>query len=197
MPPAKRWLWRSTTMPSAMETGRSSSSASTPGRVEALASEALGVADDVAEHGAGLHRDELLGVADQHQAGRRADRLEQAGHERQRHHRGLVDDDHLVGELVGCGRGGTGCGCPGSTRAGGGGWSFGRRRRQDGVADGGRHVELGGLVRAPPRCRRAAALPVGAASATRRVRPSAAACSWSRASTGRPWWSCPCRVRRR
>ena len=42
-----------------------------------------GRADDVAEHGAGLDRSQLLGVADEHQPGVGPDRLDQPGHERQ------------------------------------------------------------------------------------------------------------------
>ena len=59
-----------------------------------------GRTDDVAEDGAGLDRGQLLGVADQDQAGVGADRLEQAGHERERDHGGLVHDDHVVGQPV-------------------------------------------------------------------------------------------------
>ena len=43
---------------------------------------------------------ELVGVADQHQPRLGPHRLEQPGHHRQRHHRGLVDDDHVVREPV-------------------------------------------------------------------------------------------------
>ena len=56
--------------------------------------------DQVGEHRAGLDGGELVGVADQHQPGLRAHRLEQPGHHRQRHHRGLVDDDHVVRQPV-------------------------------------------------------------------------------------------------
>src|SRR5690606_20252739 len=55
---------------------------------------------DVAEHGAGLDRGELARVADEDQAGGGAHRVEQAGHERQAHHRALVDDHDVVGQLV-------------------------------------------------------------------------------------------------
>ena len=43
-------------------------------------------ADDVAEHGAGLDRGELAGVADEDEAGVGADGLDEAGHQRQRDH---------------------------------------------------------------------------------------------------------------
>ena len=69
----------------------------------------------------GLDRGELVGVADQHQPGVGADRLEQPRHHRQRHHRGLVDHDHVVGQPVGRGRAGTGRGCRVASRAAGAG----------------------------------------------------------------------------
>ena len=59
-----------------------------------------GRADDVAEHGAGLHRGQLLGVADQDEPGFGTHRLDQAGHHRERDHRGLVDHDHVVRQPV-------------------------------------------------------------------------------------------------
>ena len=62
---------------------------------------ALEAGDEVGEHGTGLDRRQLVGVADQHQPGVGAHRLEQPGHHRQRDHRGLVDDDHVVGQPVG------------------------------------------------------------------------------------------------
>ncbi len=43
-------------------------------------------ADDVAEHGAGLDRGELAGVADEDEAGVGADGFDEAGHQRQRDH---------------------------------------------------------------------------------------------------------------
>ena len=52
------------------------------------------------------------GIADQHHARVGADRLEQPRHQRQRHHRGLVDDHDVVRERGSAGRGGTGCGSP-------------------------------------------------------------------------------------
>ena len=54
--------------------------------------------DDVAEHRAGLDRGQLPGVADEHEPGVGAQRLDQPGHQRQRDHRGLVDDHHVVGQ---------------------------------------------------------------------------------------------------
>ena len=59
-----------------------------------------GAVDEVAEDGAGLDGGELVGVADEDEPGPLAQRLEQPGHHRQRHHRGLVDDDDLDGQPV-------------------------------------------------------------------------------------------------
>ena len=59
-----------------------------------------GRADDVAEHGAGLDRGELARVADEDQARLAADGLGEPGHQRERDHRGLVDDHDVVGEAV-------------------------------------------------------------------------------------------------
>ena len=56
--------------------------------------------DQVGQHGAGVDRAELVGVADEHQPRLGPHRLEQAGHHRQRHHRRLVDHDQVVGEAV-------------------------------------------------------------------------------------------------
>ena len=56
--------------------------------------------DDVAEDGARLDRGQLPGVADQHEPGLRPHRLHQPRHERERDHRGLVDDDDVVGQAV-------------------------------------------------------------------------------------------------
>jgi hypothetical protein len=61
---------------------------------------AAGRADDVAEHGAGLDRRQLPGVADQHEPCLRPDGLDQPRHLRERHHRGLVDDHDVVREPV-------------------------------------------------------------------------------------------------
>ncbi len=57
-------------------------------------------ADQVAEHRSGLDGGELVGVADQDQLGVGAHCFQQPGHQRQRDHRGLVDDDEVVGEVV-------------------------------------------------------------------------------------------------
>ena len=59
-----------------------------------------GRADDVAEHRAGLDRGELARVADEDQPRLAPDRLGQPGHQRERDHRGLVDDHDVVGEAV-------------------------------------------------------------------------------------------------
>ena len=56
--------------------------------------------DDVAEHGAGLDRGELARVADEDQPRLAPDGLGEAGHQRERHHRGLVDDHDVVGQSV-------------------------------------------------------------------------------------------------
>ena len=83
--------------------------------------------DQVGEHRTRLDRGELVGVADQHQPGVGAHRLEQPGHHRQRHHRGLVDHDHVV-RAAGCrGRAGTGCCCRAASRAAGAGSRPGAR----------------------------------------------------------------------
>jgi hypothetical protein len=54
----------------------------------------------VAEHRAGFHRRQLVRVSHQDQSRRRADRLQQPRRHRQRDHRRLVDDDHVVGQMV-------------------------------------------------------------------------------------------------
>ena len=56
--------------------------------------------DDVAEHRARLDRGELPGVADEDQPRLRAHRLDESGHQRQRDHRGLVDDHDVVRQPV-------------------------------------------------------------------------------------------------
>lgn len=58
-----------------------------------------GVAD-VAQHGPGLHRGELVPVPQEDESGRRRQGLHQPGHEGQRHHGGLVHHDHPVGQRV-------------------------------------------------------------------------------------------------
>jgi hypothetical protein len=54
--------------------------------------------DDVAEHGARLDRGKLSRVTDEHEPRLRPERLEQPRHQRQGHHRRLVDDHDVVGE---------------------------------------------------------------------------------------------------
>ena len=98
--PRSRPRWPSGCPPSLRGTGCPQTAAELlPGR-RAHAEPARGRADDVAEHGAGLDRGQLLGVADEDQAGVGADRLEQPGHQRERHHGGLVDHDDVVGQPV-------------------------------------------------------------------------------------------------
>ncbi|MNN04118.1 hypothetical protein D3C81_1168350 [compost metagenome] len=55
---------------------------------------------DGAEHVAGFHRRQLVGVAEQHQAGAVGDGFDQLGHQRQVDHRSFVDHDHVVGQRV-------------------------------------------------------------------------------------------------
>ena len=57
-------------------------------------------ADDVAEHGARLDRRQLARIADQDQPRGAAQGLDQARHQRQRHHRGLIDDHDVVREAL-------------------------------------------------------------------------------------------------
>ena len=59
-----------------------------------------GARDEVGEHRAGVDRGQLVGVADEHQSGVGTQRLEQPCGHRQRHHRRLVDDDHVVRQPV-------------------------------------------------------------------------------------------------
>ena len=84
--------------------------------------------DQVGQHGARLDGGELTGVADQHQPGVRTDRLEQAGHHRERDHRGLVDHDHVVRAAGWPGCAGTGCCCRAASRAAGAGSRTAGRR---------------------------------------------------------------------
>jgi hypothetical protein len=60
----------------------------------------LEAGDDVGEHSAGLDGRELAGIADEHQPGGVAQRLEQPGHLDQRDHRDLVDHHDVVGQRV-------------------------------------------------------------------------------------------------
>ncbi|KAG1317114.1 hypothetical protein G6F62_013081 [Rhizopus arrhizus] len=50
---------------------------------------------DRAEHVAGFHRRQLVGVAKQDQPGATGDRIDQLGHHRQIDHRGFVDHHHV------------------------------------------------------------------------------------------------------
>ena len=138
--------------------------------------------DDVAQDGAGLDRGQLLGVADEDQAGVGADRLDQPGHQRERDHGRLVDHDHVVGQPVQAV----------VAEAG----AVARVEAEQPVQ---RHARAARRRRSRSRPRRpawrrrpartasssrAAALPVGAARATSGGRrPAADACSSSRART--------------
>ena len=55
-----------------------------------------GRSDEISKHGACLDRRELPWIADEDQPRVATDRLEQASHQRERHHRRLVDDDDVV-----------------------------------------------------------------------------------------------------
>ncbi len=57
-------------------------------------------ADDLAEHGPSFDARELVGVPDQHERRVRTHRVEQAGHQRERHHRRLVDHYEVMRQLV-------------------------------------------------------------------------------------------------
>ena len=109
IPPPKRWTVPSTTMPSPTATSADGAGPSTgrAGRLldggarrRAHARALRGRADDVAEHRAGLDRGELARVADEDQPRLAPDRLGEPGHQRERDHRGLVDDHDVVGEAV-------------------------------------------------------------------------------------------------
>src|SRR5439155_19384865 len=52
--------------------------------------------DDVTKHGARLDRGKLPGVAYKNEPGVLADRFDEPGHERERDHRGLVHDHHVM-----------------------------------------------------------------------------------------------------
>ena len=56
--------------------------------------------DQVGKHGPGLDRGQLIRVADQQQAGIGTNGLQQSRHHGQRHHGGLIDDDHVVRQTV-------------------------------------------------------------------------------------------------
>jgi hypothetical protein len=52
------------------------------------------------QDGARFDRGELPGVADEDEPRAGPDRLDEPGHQRERHHRGLIDDDEIVGKVV-------------------------------------------------------------------------------------------------
>ena len=56
--------------------------------------------DDVAEHGTGFDRGELLGVSNDDQARVGTRRLEQPGHHGERNHRWFIDNDDVVAQRV-------------------------------------------------------------------------------------------------
>ena len=55
---------------------------------------------DIGQHRPGLHRCQLVGVADQDQPGGVSDCLQQPRHQRDRHHGGLVHDHHFEGQRI-------------------------------------------------------------------------------------------------
>ena len=59
------------------------------------------MAAQVAQHGAGLDRGELVFVTQQHQPGLRGQGSQQRGHHLQMHHRRLIDDQHVQRQRVG------------------------------------------------------------------------------------------------
>ena len=62
----------------------------------------LGIAAQVAQHGARLHRSQLVLVAQQHQAGAGRQCLQQRRHHLQVDHGGLIDDEHVHVQLPPC-----------------------------------------------------------------------------------------------
>ena len=136
--------------------------------------------DDVAEHRAGLDRRELAGIADQDEPGVGPHRLDQPGHQRQRHHRGLVDDHDVVRQPVAAvvAEAAVAAGPPAEQPV--------QRRRVAGRAAASRTASATSRPAASSwtaSSSRAAALPVGAASATSGGgSPAAAACSASSAT---------------
>ena len=137
-----------------------------------------GRADEVAEHGAGLDRGELLRVADEDQPRVAADRLEQPRHQRERHHRRLVDDRRRRA-AAGCGgRAGSGWRCRRASRAAGAGSTPSSRAVAPAPARSARAPPLP-RARPPPAARR----PCRSARRARRAgvgAPAASACSSSR-----------------
>ncbi len=121
----------------------------------------------VAQHRAGLDRGELVGVADQHQPAVVPQRLGEPGHQGQRHHRRLVDDHDVVGQPVGPvvpePSAGPGLASP----------AAGAASRPSGCRAGpGRRRPCRDVTPATASVSRAAALPVGAAIATRSGSPA-------------------------
>ena len=55
---------------------------------------------DICQHRPGVDRRQLIGVADQDQPGGRPQRRQQGGHQIERNHRHLIDDDHIMGQRV-------------------------------------------------------------------------------------------------
>ena len=108
--PPKRCTLRSTTIPVPEGGGRGAlgrrepaspvTSASSWRACGGMAGPSAAGPDDVAQHGAGLDRGQLLGVAHQHQPRIGADRLQQSRHQRQRDHGRLVDHDDVMGQPV-------------------------------------------------------------------------------------------------
>ena len=193
MSPPNRQVLRSSTTdrrpprPRARRRARRRPTQAGPPRGSAVAGGQPG--DQVREHGTGLDGRELVGVTDQEQPGVGPDRLQEPGHHRQRHHRRLVDHDEVERQPVVAivPEPGAAVREPAEQPV--------QRRRRERAA--GRAGPLRSNVAAScctASCNRAAALPVGAAIATRSGGPG-----WSAAGRagGRPWWSCRCPGRRR
>ena len=169
MPPPKRWTRSSTTIPSpnaapaAVRRRRSVPVArsSGPGPAPIMSRPRRGRRCRRARRRPRPTR--AAGVADQDQPGVGPDRLDQPRHQRQRHHRGLVDDHDVVGQAVERGRGGSGCGCRAASRAAGAGSTRGGRAARSRIASS---TGIARRLLVDRLLSRAAALPVGAASAT-------------------------------
>ena len=131
--------------------------------------------DDVAEHGAGLDRHELLGVTDQHEPRRRSHRLPAVGPSATATPSRSRPRSRPRGADDWSGRGGTGHGCRASTRGGG----AASTPMPPTAARARRHRRRAACAsKCTASSRRAAALPVGAARATSGGgAPRATACS--------------------
>ena len=167
--PPNRQVWLSCTTPC---TGSGSPGPAAPTSASRAASRAVGrpgSPHDVGQHGAGLDRGQLVRVADQHQPRGRPDRLDQPGHQGERHHRHLVDHHDVVRQLVAgvVPEPAPGLRQPAEQPVQG-------RRPQVARAAPGRPPAARPRPRRTASSSRAAALPVGAASPIR---------------TGRPGWS--------